>query len=128
MEILQVVGIGLVGTVLMVILKQQKPEIPIQLSVVIGIVIFLFMLGKISTVIQVMEDLAQRAGVDRYYLATILKVVGITYIGEFGAQICRDAGENAVAAKVEFATKILIIVLALPIVVALLETIIRLLP
>ncbi|NLC37881.1 MAG: stage III sporulation protein AD, partial [Clostridia bacterium] len=50
------------------------------------------------------------------------------YIAEFGAQVCRDAGETAIASRVEFAAKVLIIVLAIPIVVAILETIIRLLP
>jgi len=128
MEILQIVGLGLIATVLIVVIKQQRPEIVIQLSIAAGVVIFLLILGKISSAISILEELSRRADVDRFYLATILKIVGIAYIGEFGAQICRDAGEGAVAAKVEFAAKILVIVLSLPIIVALLESIIRLLP
>jgi len=61
-------------------------------------------------------------------LTTILKIVGIAYIGDFGAQVCRDAGESAIASKVEFAAKVLVLIVALPIVVGLLETITRLLP
>ncbi|NLK00443.1 MAG: stage III sporulation protein AD [Clostridia bacterium] len=128
MEILQIVGIGVIATLLLIVVKQHKPEISIQLSIAAGVVIFLLMLGRISSIIQILEELSRRAKIDNLYLTTILKIVGISYIGEFGAQICRDAGEGAVGAKVEFAAKILVLVVALPIIAALLETIIRLLP
>ena len=128
MDIVQIVALGFVATVLLVVLKQEKPEIAVQLSIVVGVVIFIMVLGKIGSIIQVLEELSRRANVNQYYLATILKIVGIAYIADFGAQVCRDAGESAVASKVEFAAKVIVLVLALPIIVALLETIIRLLP
>ncbi|HHX50103.1 MAG TPA: stage III sporulation protein AD, partial [Clostridia bacterium] len=74
------------------------------------------------------EELSHRAQVNQFYLATIMKIIGIAYIAEFGAQVCRDAGETAIASRVEFAAKVLVMVLAIPILVAILETIIRLLP
>jgi stage III sporulation protein AD len=61
-------------------------------------------------------------------LTTVLKIMGIAYIAEFGAQVCRDAGEGSTATKIEFAAKILVMVLALPIIVAILESVLRLLP
>ena len=54
--------------------------------------------------------------------------MGIAYIAEFGAQVCKDAGEGSIAAKIELAAKILVVVLALPIIVAILESILRLIP
>jgi len=128
MDIVQIVALGFVATVLLVVLKQERPEIAVQLSIVVGVVIFIMVLGKIGSVIQVLEELSRRANVNQFYLATILKIVGIAYIADFGAQVCRDAGESAVASKVEFAAKVIVLVLALPIIAALLETIIRLLP
>lgn len=128
MEILQVVGLGFIVVVLAAILKQQKPEIAILLSITAGVTIFLMVLGKISSIVYVFEQLAQDADVNDFYLATILKIIGIAYIGDFGAQVCRDAGETAIASKVEFAAKVLVLIIALPIVVGLLETIIGLLP
>ena len=62
------------------------------------------------------------------YLQTILKIIGIAYIAEFGSQVCRDAGEGAVANKIEFAAKVLIMVMAVPIIALVLDTIVRLLP
>ena len=128
MEILQVVGLGFIAVALLTVLKQQKPEIAVLLSIAAGVTIFLFVLGKVSSIIQVLENLARSADVNNFYLTTILKIVGIAYIGDFGAQVCRDAGESAIASKVEFAAKVLVLIVALPIVVGLLETITRLLP
>ncbi len=128
MDILQVVGLGLVAVVLAVVLRHNRPEMAMFLSITVGMVIFAVMLGKIGSVLEVLRDLASRANLSMVYLGTILKIVGIAYIADFGAQICRDAGEGAVAAKIEFAAKILVLVLAVPIVVAVLNSLIRVVP
>ena len=62
------------------------------------------------------------------YLNTLLKIMGIAYLAEFGSQICRDAGEGVIAGKVEFAGKLLILVMALPLLAAVLETILNFVP
>ncbi|MHB9095279.1 MAG: stage III sporulation protein AD [Eubacteriales bacterium] len=128
MEIIKIVGLGLVATILIVIIKQQRPELAIQLSIVVGAVIFTMMLGKINSVITLMQQLAQKSNVSALYMGTILKIIGVAYIAEFGAQICRDAGEGAVASKVEFAAKVIVIVLAIPIIAAVFESLLKLLP
>ncbi len=128
MEIMQIVGLALVATILIVIIKSQRPELALQLTIVTGVIIFLLVVAKIKVVLDVINDLANHAQVSSYYLTTVLKIVGVAYIAEFGAQVCRDAGEGAIATKVEFAAKILVMVLALPIIVAIMESIIRLIP
>ncbi len=128
MEILQVVGIGLIGAVLAVYVKERNKEIAVLVSMATGLIIFLFAVSKISAVLQVLQDLASLANVNMFYLTTILKIIGIAYVAEFGAQVCRDAGEGSIASKIEFSAKILVIVLALPIIVAILESILRLIP
>jgi len=95
---------------------------------VVGVVIFTMMLGKISSVISLLQQLAQKSNVSVMYMGTILKIIGVAYIAEFGAQICRDAGEGAVAAKIEFAAKVIVIVLALPVIVAVFDTLMKLVP
>lgn len=127
MEITQIVGFGLVAAVLVIILRQYKPEIALLVSVAAGIALFLAILGKISAVIEVLHDLSRRANVNMVYLGAILKIVGIAYIADFGAQVCRDAGEGALASKIELAAKILILVLAIPIVMAVLDILMKIL-
>jgi stage III sporulation protein AD len=85
-------------------------------------------LSKMGAIINLFRDLTHKAQVDELYLVTLLKILGIAYIAEFGAQICRDAGEGTIASKIELAGKILILLLALPIFTAVLQVVVRLLP
>ncbi|MTI79977.1 MAG: stage III sporulation protein AD [Firmicutes bacterium] len=128
MEIMQIIGIALVTTILAGIVKFGKSEIGVLLSLTAGLIIFFMMLGPITSVFQVLKDLANQANISMAYLGTILKIVGIAYIADFGAQICRDAGEGALASKVEFAAKILVMVLAVPIIVAVLQALLKIIP
>ncbi|TCL35862.1 stage III sporulation protein AD [Anaerospora hongkongensis] len=128
MEIVQIVGLGFVVTLLILIIKRQKPELAVQLSITLASIIFLMVLSKLSVVLNLFRDLAEKAQISQMYLNTILKIIGIAYITEFGAQICRDAGEGAVAGKIEFAGKILVMIMAIPIIALVLDTIVRLLP
>ncbi|MFZ5753881.1 MAG: stage III sporulation protein AD [Bacillota bacterium] len=128
MEILQIVGIGLIGAILAVFVKERNKEIALLISMATGLLIFLFAVSKVSAVIKVLEELASRANINMFYLTTVLKIIGIAYIAEFGAQVCKDAGEGSIATKIELAAKILVMVLALPIIVAILESVLRLIP
>lgn len=128
MEIMQIAGIGLVATVLAVTIRQSKPEMALMVSIAAGLMIFLQVLGKISSVIDVFKQLSERAGLHTIYLATLLKIIAIAYIAEFGAQICRDAGEGALAVKIEFAAKVLVLILAVPILAAVLQALLKLVP
>jgi stage III sporulation protein AD len=127
-DIFQIVIVGIIGVSLLIVVRQYRPEIALQLSIAIGIIIFLSVIGKINAIMVVLKDLAEQGNINMVYMGTVLKIVGIAYIAEFGAQICRDSGEGTVAAKVEFAAKILVLVLALPIIVSILQTLIKLIP
>ncbi|AFV11848.1 stage III sporulation protein AD [Thermacetogenium phaeum DSM 12270] len=128
MEILYVVGFALVVAVFAVLLREERPEMALLLVLGFGVLIFILVLGKMGAVIGLFRDLSRLARVDELYLTTLLKILGIAYIAEFGAQICRDAGEGTIASKIEMVGKILILVLALPIFAAIMEVIVRLLP
>ncbi|MDD4801720.1 MAG: stage III sporulation protein AD [Syntrophomonas sp.] len=128
MEITQIVGLALITTIFLLVLRQEKPVMAVLLSLVFSIIIFTLMMGKLASIIDVMRELSRRAGLNYFFLATILKIMGVAYLGEFAAVICKDAGEQAVAKKVEFAAKIIIAVMALPIMVAILESLMELMP
>ncbi len=128
MEIVQIVGLGLVATVLALVIKEQKQLFAFLLAITSGVIIFYFLIGKITDVIHVLEKLAVQADLNMVFLETILKIIGIAYIAEFGAQITRDAGQGAIASKIELAGKVLILVMAVPIIQIIIETVIGLLP
>ncbi len=128
MTIIQVVALGLLAAVFILILRESKPELAVFLSLAVGVIIFFSLLNYIASVMHVLEELTVRANINLLYLNTLLKIIGIAYIAEFGAQVCRDAGEGTTASKIEFAGKIMILFLAIPLVVVVLETIISLIP
>lgn len=128
MEMIQIIGLGFVVMLLILVIRQQRPELAVQLSLTLAAIIFLLVLNKISVVLSLFRDLAEKANISQMYLSTILKIIGIAYITEFGAQVCRDANEGAVASKIEFAGKVLVMVMAIPIIALVLDTIVKLIP
>lgn len=125
MEILQIVSIGIIATLLAMILKQQKPELGIFVSIAAGLLILFLILGKLSGVVDILYKMVQKSQVDTIYISILLKIIGIAYLTEFGANICRDAGESAIASKIELGGKVIIMVMALPILVGLMEVILK---
>ncbi|CAG9609313.1 hypothetical protein NEOCIP111885_03055 [Pseudoneobacillus rhizosphaerae] len=125
---MQIVGIALVATFLALIVKEQKPNFAFLLIVFVGCAIFLFLVDQIYAIFQMLQKIAVNANVNLIYVETILKIIGIAYIAEFAAQITKDAGQGAIASKIELGGKILILAMAIPILTVMIETIIQLIP
>lgn len=128
MSIMQIVAIAVVALLLILVLRQEKPELALQISLAAGLLIIIFVIWKAVEILNVLERLAVRADLNMVFLGTLLKIIGIAYIAEFGTQVCRDAGESALAFKVELAGKVMILILAVPIITTILDTVSRLLP
>lgn len=126
MEILLFFGITLVSLIFIIILRREYEEYAVLLSALVGVVILLRLIGRLTELIQVFIYLAQKARVQPDYLATIFKVLGVAYLSGFGAQICKDAGESALGLRLELAGKIIILFMAVPVMVAIFEMVLRL--
>jgi stage III sporulation protein AD len=125
---LQITGVALVGAFLAMIIKEQKPNLAFLLVVFVGSSIFLFLIDKIYEIIQMIQQLAVNANVNMVYLQTVLKIIGIAYIAEFTSQITKDAGQGAIASKIELAGKIIILTMAIPILTVIIESVIQMIP
>jgi stage III sporulation protein AD len=127
-EIIRIVAFALVAAFLSMVLREHKPFYATMVAVVAGVLIFLRVVAYLSSLISYLLEITLQTSISLVYLNTLLKIIGIAYIAEFGSQICRDAGENVIAGKVEFAGKLLILVLAIPLLTAVLETILKFVP
>lgn len=125
---MQVVAIAVVGVVLILVIRQEKPELAVQISLAAGLIIFALVIWKLIEILDTLERLAVRADLNMVFLGTLLRILGIAYIAEFGTQVCKDAGESALAFKVSMAGKVMILILAVPIISTILDTVSRLLP
>jgi stage III sporulation protein AD len=122
------VGISLITTFLALIIKEQKPNFAFLLVLFVGCVILLFLVDQLREIINLVQKIASNANVNTVYIETILKIIGVAYIAEFASHISKDAGQGAMAAKVELAGKIIILAMSIPILSVLIETVINLIP
>lgn len=128
MEIVQVIAIAFIATFMVMILKQYRPEFSIYVSIVAGILIFLVVIVKLTSVIELIKNLSSKLGTSMQYFSLLIKITGIAYLSEFATNICRDSGETAIASKVELAGRAIIIAMSVPILGALIDTITSILP
>lgn len=123
MEVVRIVMLGMTGVLLGLFLKGTKPEYSIYISLAAGILIFFYMTEKLSYLFSSVLKIQEYLPLDTEYLTTLLKIIGITYIGQFSSGICKDAGYSAIGGQIEIFTKLYIMVLSMPVLLALMETI-----
>ena len=128
MEIFLYVMLALAVVMASMLLRQLRPELSMILVIAASVAIMIGLLGKMATVIRLVEELAKRANVGTMHMNTLIKIMGVAYVAEYGAQICKDAGENSLASKVELAGKLTILSLSVPVVLVILETLLRIIP
>lgn len=114
-EIIKIAGVGLVGGMLSLFIRRQKPEFAILTALITSLVISGEMIVGLKKIIEDMAAIIEECGVDIKYFAICIKAVGIAYISQFAAEILRDGGEGAIASKVEAAGKISILILTMPV-------------
>ena len=125
MTIIQAAGLGISAVVLAVQLKALRPEYSVYIILAAGILITFFGASRLEVILDTAKTIGEYIGVKHMYLGTLLKMVGIAYIAEFSAGICKDSGYSALATQVEMFGKLSILAVSAPIVLALLETIQR---
>ncbi|WP_203361992.1 stage III sporulation protein AD [Bacillus sp. REN10] len=125
---MQVAAIVLVAVFFALLLEEHQPVFTFLLVLFVGSSLFLFLADQIANIILMIKKLAARAEVELVYVETMLKIIGVAYIAEFAAQMTKDAGQDALAAKMELAGKVIILSMAVPILTLLIETILSMLP
>ncbi len=128
MDIIKIVGIGLIALIIIVIIKQYRPEFALYVSLMAGVLIIVFILDKMGAIIELLTNLSNKTAINNEFLVLLIKITGIAFLTEFAVSICKDSGETAVANKVDLGGKVIIISMSIPIIASLLETIIRILP
>ena len=125
-SILTVSALGLMGLCLTLILRQYDKELSILISAVISIFLMLFVLEHLRSFLGLIDSYLKKIQGGSLYLSILVKVLLTAYTADFTAQLCKDAGETSIAGKVELAGKIIICILASPIIVSVLEMISKL--
>lgn len=123
MDVIQVAALAVAGVLLAVQFKSGKAEYGIYLGAALSILIFFQILGKLNVILEVLKTIGEFLPLNKIFAGTLLKMLGITYVAEFSASICQDAGYQTIARQIEILGKLTILVMSMPILLALLQTI-----
>lgn len=123
MDVIQVAALAVAGVLLAVQFKSGKAEYGIYLGAALSILIFFQILGKLNVILEVIKTIGEFLPLNKIFAGTLLKMLGITYVAEFSASICQDAGYQTIARQIEIMGKLTILVMSMPILLALLQTI-----
>lgn len=126
MVLVKVLVLGIIISMLVVFLKQVKPEYALLCLIVGSIVLLLYILNYLTEVFAFFQEVIDKTGISSNLFVSLLKIVGLGYLIEFSASVCRDSGNNSIADKVILAGKIMIFVVSMPIIRNLFEMILEL--
>mgnify|MGYP002709289961 CR=1 FL=1 len=115
--------LGLTGILLSLFLKDTKPQFAVFVSMTTCILIFFYAVEKLLYLTGTLETIRGYVNLKGAYFETLMKIVGITYVADFSASLCKDAGFGAIAGQIEFFGKISVLALSTPVLLALFETI-----
>lgn len=127
MDIAKVVAVGLITVVATIIVKQVKPEIAILITIAGSVIILILTVQMLQNVFAGFMGIFNKTGVGNSLFVPVLKIVGIGYLCEFGANLCVDGGCSSIADKILFCGKITILVISLPIINSVIDVIVGLL-
>lgn len=122
MTVVTIAVTGIIAVILAVSLKGVKGEYGTYVVMAAGLLIFFYGLGKLTSILDTMKEIQSYIKINNIYLSTLVKMIGITYIAEFAAGICKDAGYGAVGTQIEIFGKLSVLAVSMPILLALIET------
>ena len=114
MDIAMVVAAGIIATAIAVLLRQYKPEYALMVSLAAGIVILIALTRNILPVLDTINSLLSQSGMQKQYIAILIKALGICYLTQLACDTCKDAGESAIGAKIELAGRVAVLIVSLP--------------
>ncbi len=123
MDIVKIGAIGVTGVLLAVFFRTIKAEYSVYIGVITGLLIFGITIQNLAVFMDEVQRFQSVISADNGFLAILLKIVGITYICEFCAGICRDAGYGAVGGQIEIFGKVMVLLTGLPILLSVIQTI-----
>ena len=128
MDIVKIIGVGLIAVILIIIIKQYRPEFAIYISIGAGVIIFTLISGKLAGIIEVLKNFASKTSVNYDFILLLLKITGIAILTEFAVSICKDSGESAIANKIDLGGKVIIMSMSVQILSSLVQIVINILP
>lgn len=123
MEGIKVIMAALAGVFLAAVLKSVKSEMTMLVAAGVSVFILFYILSGLSVIVEQLKMLQGYIGISGKYIGILVKMIGISYMTQLAADICRDNDQTAVAGQLEVFCKITIAALGMPVVLTLFEVV-----
>ncbi|MGN1100366.1 MAG: SpoIIIAC/SpoIIIAD family protein [Christensenellales bacterium] len=128
MDIIAIIGVGIIGAIIINLLKNTKSELTVFATVASGAIILIVILNAMTEVIEAFNEIIYKTGLDSYLFSGVLKIIGIGYLVEYSANICIDCNCNSIADKLILAGKVTVFLMALPIIKEMINLVVEIIP
>lgn len=123
MNIMYIALIAVAAVLLALQFKEVKQEYGLYISLAVCVIIFMYSISKFSLIIDGINELSSYIDIHNSYIVTLVRIIGVTYVAQFTADICKDAGYSAISNQVQIFGKITVLAISMPILLALIDTI-----
>lgn len=123
MDMVKIAFTGILAILVAVMFKKGKEEYSIYISIAVCFFILIWGVGKLEVILSAIEELQGYIQMNKSYVGILIKIIGITYVTEISASLCRDSGYQAIGEQIELVGKLTILAISMPIMLTLLETI-----
>ena len=123
MDIIKIAMIGLAAVLLALQVREGRKEYEIFITLAACLCIFFFLVTKLTVVMEAIRRMQEYVRLDSQYITLLMKMIGITYVSEFSSNLCKDAGYQAIAGQIEMFGKLSILVISMPVLLALFDTV-----
>lgn len=127
MEICKIVAIGIISVILIAYLKTVNSEIAVIAGVASGLLIIILSLTYVKDFVMFFFELSDKGGLDGSVFKLSLKIIAISYLVDFSSGVASDFGQAALGEKIQFAGKVIMITLAMPLISEMIRTVVGLL-
>lgn len=128
MDVIKIIGIGFLTLIIAIIIKEYRKEYYIYVVLIGGALILISSLDTIKSIVSFINELSYNTKYDNQFITLLLKLTGISILIEYAVSVCKDAGENGIASKIDFGGKIILISMSIPVISVALEALMNLLP
>ncbi len=116
----------IIAVILAISIKSKSPEFSSLISVALGVTVIALCIGRLKIIVNTVKEISDDIHIDKTYIVILIKLMGIAYICEFAAGISKDAGYGAVASQIELIGKLTMLMVSLPVLMQLVESIVGL--
>ncbi len=114
MNIIALSAAAIIAATVCVVMRRYNSEYSMFVSIAFSAIIFAVILSAIAPVTNLIKELTEVSGINNEYIIILLKSLAVCYITQIASDCCKDSGEAAISSKIDFAGKIALLLISVP--------------